>query len=377
MSRVAGAALAAMFVCFAGSARADDEQGWEKLGHKEVAHRAERDVIEVGANEGRFDKLRLSVTGNDIELFDLKVHYGNGETQDVSVRETLREGSRTRVIDLPGEARVIKRVDLVYKTEGKRREGRATVHLFGHNAGGGAREEWELLGEKQVDFKAERDVITVTAREGRFKRIVVEARENGIEVLDLDVRFGNGEKVDVNVREVLRAGTRTRVIDLPGEASVIQAIHLVYRTEYQKRREGKAHVKVFGVRVGGGEAGGDKNKGGDDDAGPAGWQLLGQKEVLFRGERDVIDVDKKDGRFRELRLHVKGNAVELFDLKVTFGNGDVQDINVRQVIEAGGWTRDIQLAGNEARFIKKIELVYRSRDQKNREGRAHIRAFGK
>lgn len=361
----------------AGAARADDDAGWEKLGEKEVAFRGDRDVIPVGAQDGRFDALRLHVTGNGLELLDLKVVFGNGESQDVTVRENLAEGARTRVIDLTGNTRVITRVELVYKTEGRRREGRATVHVWGRRTGGGgaARERWDVLGEKEVLFRAERDVIEVGAREGRYSRLMLEAVGNGVELLDVDVIFGDGDHQDVAVREVLRAGTRTRVIDLRGGPRVIKRVALVYRTDDQKNREGRATIRVHGLFAEGGAAAAPAGGGRDEGVG-AGWTLLGEKEVLFQTERDAIAVGSRDGRFRQLKLLVRGNGIEFLDLKVTFGNGDVQDVAVRQVIEAGGATREIDLPG-EARVIRSVELVYRTRDQKNRDGRAHVRVFGK
>lgn len=367
----------AALLVVAGVARADDDQGWEKLGDKEVAFRADRDVIPVTAKEGRFDAIRLAVTGNGIEVLDLKVHFGNGEVQDFQVRETIQEGGRTRVLDLPGNTRVIERVELVYKTEGKRREGRATVHVWGRQSGPakGPRERWEVVGTKDVAFGVDRDVITIGNQEGRFTKIQLEAEENGIEVLDVKVVYGNGEHHDVAVREVIKAGARTRVIDLPGEARVLRAIELVYRTEDQKRREGRARIKVHALHAEG--AAGQPAAGGKDEDGHPGegWTKLGEREVTFRAERDTIDCSG-EGRFHSLMLVVRGNGVEILDLKVTYGNGDRQDVQVRQRFEAGGSTRAIDLPGG-ARAIKSVELIYRTLDQKNRDGRAHIRLWGK
>ena len=105
--------------------------------------------------------------------------------------------------------------------------------------------QWQVLGERVVNWRVDRDVIPVTAREGRFRSIVLEVQGNAIDMLDLQVQFGNGQTVDVPVRQNIPAGGRTRVIDLPGQARVIRAVQLVYRTDGRGRR-GRAVVKVYG-----------------------------------------------------------------------------------------------------------------------------------
>jgi hypothetical protein len=57
------------------------------------------------------------------------VRYGNGQTEELAVRDRIPAGGATRVIDLPGDRRVIESVDLWY---GKARwEHRPKVTLLG------------------------------------------------------------------------------------------------------------------------------------------------------------------------------------------------------------------------------------------------------
>lgn len=86
---------------------------------------------------------------------------------------------------------------------------------------------------------------------------------------------------------------------------------------------------------------------------------LGCRDVNFRVDRDAIQVGRRDGSFRAVRLTVRGAPVEMFDLKVVYGNGERDDLSVRQVIPAGGATRWIDLRGRD-RFIRRIDLAYRS-----------------
>lgn len=109
-------------------------------------------------------------------------------------------------------------------------------------------------------------------------------------------------------------------------------------------------------------------------SGSAAAGQLGCKKVGFLVDRDVIHVGKIDGRFKAIKLKVRGNAIEMLDLKVVYGNGNPDDLAVRSVIRPGGETRWIDLKGDK-RFIKQIEMVYRSKP--NFKGQATVCAYGR
>jgi hypothetical protein len=100
----------------------DNDSKWERLGCEEVGRRTDRDVIKVGRREGRFEAIRLTASGNDVRVEDLKVVYANGRPDDIRVRSELREGSETRPLDLQGRDRAIDRIELVTKPGQRPRE---------------------------------------------------------------------------------------------------------------------------------------------------------------------------------------------------------------------------------------------------------------
>jgi hypothetical protein len=102
---------------------------WERLGRRSVDIRADRDVIRVGRSEGRFGALRFIVRGGAIELYDVVVTLGDGNTYRHPSRLLLKRGEG-RVIDLPGGRRVVRRVEFMYRTL-RSRGRRATVTLYG------------------------------------------------------------------------------------------------------------------------------------------------------------------------------------------------------------------------------------------------------
>lgn len=105
-------------------------QTWKLLGTRKVTFRTEKDVISVGADEGVFKKIKLTVKKSGIRFHDMKVHFSNGDIIDVEIRRVIPAGGETRVIDLPGNKRNIKKVVFWYEST-KKNSKRATVRLFG------------------------------------------------------------------------------------------------------------------------------------------------------------------------------------------------------------------------------------------------------
>jgi hypothetical protein len=122
-------ALAIIALCLLATGYARAATGWERLGAREVDFQRDRDTIEVGKSEGRFKQLQIRVKGAPIEMSDMVVTFGNGETFSPNLRERFAEGTGSKTIDLPGDRRTIKRIDFRYKSI-KRREGKGRVEVY-------------------------------------------------------------------------------------------------------------------------------------------------------------------------------------------------------------------------------------------------------
>jgi hypothetical protein len=124
--------LAVFSLVFILSALAGAAEGprWELLGRREVDFKGDRDRIDVGKREGKFSQLQIRVDGAPVEIRNMKVTFGNDETFSPGLKHRFDEQSRSRVIDLPGERRVIKRIDFNYSSP-NRRAGKATVAVYG------------------------------------------------------------------------------------------------------------------------------------------------------------------------------------------------------------------------------------------------------
>jgi hypothetical protein len=92
-----------------------DSTGWKLLGERSVTGRYDHDTITVGAYKGRFDKLSMVVLDSDLELIDLEVRFTSGRPYHPATRHHFKEGSRSRIFDLPGSDRIIRSIELRYR----------------------------------------------------------------------------------------------------------------------------------------------------------------------------------------------------------------------------------------------------------------------
>ena len=248
------------------TARAEDwdSRGWVKLGERSVTGRYDHDKISVGKYEGRFTKLTMHVEKSEIELLDFEITFTNGERFHPALRHFFREGSRARVIDLPGDARVIKDINLRYKNLPG--GGSASVAVWGWRADGasaardgreardtgGARRAsdpgwdssgWRLLGERSVTGRYDHDTIAVGAYKGRFDKLAMVVTDSDLELLDFEVRFASGRPHRPATRHFFKEGSRSRVFDLPGDDRVVRSIELRYKN---LPGGGSAKVQIWG-----------------------------------------------------------------------------------------------------------------------------------
>jgi len=236
-----------------GTARADrwDSSGWVKLGERTVNGRVDRDRIDVGAYEGQFAKLTLYVERSEMELLDMEITFANGERYHPEVRHYFREGTRTRVIDLPGDTRVIRNINLRYRNVGH--DGvPARVEVWGlkveHHRGPAPyswdNRGWQMLGERTVNGRGreDHDRISVGGYKGRFNKLTIVVHDSDLEMIDFEVKFARGEAWHPGMNFFFRENTRTRVLDLPGDDRVIRFIDFRYRNV---PGEGHARVQVW------------------------------------------------------------------------------------------------------------------------------------
>src|SRR5215813_6064083 len=106
--------LMVLFVFGIGATAASAQ--WREISSKEVDYAVDHDTLNVTAMQGDFRKVRIGVSRAPVRFYRVVITYGNGNKQRVNVRALIRPGGQTRVIDLQGNERVIRKVDFWYES---------------------------------------------------------------------------------------------------------------------------------------------------------------------------------------------------------------------------------------------------------------------
>ncbi len=88
---------------------------------------------------------------------------------------------------------------------------------------------WRKLGETQARRAVDRDEIRVRA-DRAYSAIRLRVFHAPVEMLNLRIRFRNGETREIDVRQFIERGGATRIIDMPGERRFIDSIIFWYKT---------------------------------------------------------------------------------------------------------------------------------------------------
>ncbi|HUR67433.1 MAG TPA: hypothetical protein VMZ03_13865 [Chitinophagaceae bacterium] len=105
-----------------------------------------------------------------------------------------------------------------------------------------------------------------------------------------------------------------------------------------------------------------------------GWFFLEDKRVGFGVDHDVIHFGNWKDDVRQIKLKVTDGPLKMFDMKVYFDNGEVQDVALRNKFMQGSESRVIDMNGG-LRHLTKIEFWYETKGYLR--GRSKISVYGK
>lgn len=384
---VAAAALTAALSATAAQA----QDNWVLMGSKDISLSKSAESIDLGAAKGNFKAIRLTAKRRNIEIENVEVVYSNGPAHNERRPINLLEGERTRPIDQQSESRFVDRVNLTYKA--KPSEASPTVlEIYGLQSSAGARAQRSgdakvasaaptaaagnvaavaaanvparpgvvtdtgevLFGAQAVGFAVDRDVIRVGAEVGKFKRVRLRILDNEIFINSIKVVFANGESQEFAYNADAKKDTRTNWFDLKGDR-FIKEVQLIYRAKPNFR--GQAYIEVYGQFADGwlGPQGEGKNYN-------SGFVLLGAQTAGFTIDRnDVIKISQNEGGFKKIEVRVRDQAITLFEVRVLYGNGEIDVIPAnRTKVDAGGRFGPLDLKGG-TRVIQEIRPTYRTR----------------
>ena len=107
-----------------------DKKGWHKIGERTINWKMDHDeIVVIGAD--RFSALKLKAEFGSIDLRGIDVVYESGDNQKIQIQNPIKAGTETRVIDLNGGERSLKKIVFVYKTIPDQSEEKALVEVWG------------------------------------------------------------------------------------------------------------------------------------------------------------------------------------------------------------------------------------------------------
>jgi hypothetical protein len=105
------------------------QRGWNFVGDKIAAFGPDRDVLWVTGND-IYTKIKIKVTDAPLNMHDMDIYFENGDKQNVILQRNFSQGEWSRVIDLPGNNRRIKKIEFKYDTKNVGK-GKARVAVWG------------------------------------------------------------------------------------------------------------------------------------------------------------------------------------------------------------------------------------------------------
>ncbi len=210
------------------------------FGYQNVGFGIDRDVIKVGGEVGKFDRIRLRVLGNDVHLNSLKVLYMDGTTQDLAVDADIRSNMRTSWMEIDG-GKFIREIQMSYRSK-PNFKGQARIEVTGQYADGwlgpggeGKRYNagWVLLGGQTAGFTGfDNDTITVGKNEGGFSKLRVVAKDRAITLREVRVVFFTGPDEVFSMRERIDPGNPYGPLEFKSGRSAIKEIQAKYRSRF-------------------------------------------------------------------------------------------------------------------------------------------------
>lgn len=256
-----------------------------------------------------------------------------------------------------------------------------------------ARDQWVLVGSKDVDLAKSADGVDVSQARGAFKAIRVEVKRQGVDLSLVRVLYSDGTAHDESRTIHLLKGERSKPIGQSPTDRFLDRVDLTFKADAgagsparveiwalqdddgrRKRRDGagaEVALKQQPVtpeapsRTKPSEAKpGERTEGGD--------VMFGYQDVGFGTDTDTIRVGSETGKFSKLRLRVLNNDVFVNGLKVVYNDGTADDIVLNAQVKQGSRSPWYDVKATE--FIREIQLTYRSRP--NVSGQARVEVTG-
>jgi hypothetical protein len=128
--KISAAIVATVVLAWATPVKAGNSGDWRLIGRVQAGHSADHDTLVVQGKHDDFRKLKIKVTDAPVHIERMVVIYDNGEPDRIDVRQEIPQGGESRVLDLKGGKRSLRKIEFWYDTKGLFK-GKADVTVFG------------------------------------------------------------------------------------------------------------------------------------------------------------------------------------------------------------------------------------------------------
>ena len=228
--------------------------GFERFGDVLVRPDGTGGRVGIGRDAGRLNTLALTASGKDVYIRAIRITYGNGKRDEITVERSLREGRVSPVVFLDG-ARFVRFVE--FDAQSRPGPGRALLRVFARLEDRGRRPDykpdrnpqWVSLGSRRPRrFRSERHVIEVGRDAGRLKAIRLSIERHDVRFKGMRVIFGNGSEQVIPFYGKVDDGVTTTPFSLEsnGRGRFVDRIVVNYNTTANFK--GSALVQFWGLR---------------------------------------------------------------------------------------------------------------------------------
>lgn len=210
------------------------------FGYQTVGFGIDREVIRIGREVGKFNRIRLRVRGSDLHVNGVKVTFENGATQHLPIDADIKAETYSPWLAIDGNE-FIRDIELTYLAH-PGRETKARVEVTGEYARGWLglmgegrkyHQGWVLLGAQTAGFTGfDRDVINVGENEGGFARLRIEAVDRAITLREIRVKYASGPDEVFTMRERIDPGKPYGPIEFKSGSLPIKSIEARYRSRF-------------------------------------------------------------------------------------------------------------------------------------------------
>lgn len=345
----AAAAMAALATLAYGQDAFARSNDWERISRRLIPRQLINETILVGNELGRFTRLRLRAERGNLVVRSMRVTFDNGRRSDLldGRRLRLRSGEQ-QTIDLPGNARFIRRI--VLETRTRRQSGRVAILDIQGQSSGGIPGRFELLETTEYNSANATIDIPVGREEGRFTVIRLRPLDRDIRVREVEYVYGNGRARKETLNARIAAGKRSEPIVIARQnrdGRFLRGVRVRVRPTNQPRL---ARMQLLGRD--GPFRNPDARPGRDDR--PSQSRLIGDRTADLRDDSVSVPVRVKDRG--ELRIRPVGANIELRRVTVEYRDGRRRVVRIGERVGDRDFSSRLRL-GQSNRDISRV-LVY-------------------